>query len=1633
MNLINEQNKEEQPVNDQKRPAWKRILRTLIFLFTFLILLSFATLYLLLNNPAIQSWTTRQVTNYLSEQLNTKVSIDNVGIDIFQQMVLNEVYIEDLSNDTLLFAKQLKVDFSKGLTTLFNNQLDLQSVTLIDGKFYFRKNLPNGKNNVQELIEKLITPKPAETATQDTIIKKPFFLDLQSVFLDNVVFEEINEAKGNLLRLYAFEGSLEIASIDLSQNMFLLNKIELIKPLVKVYETTPKTTLHTAQIPDTITQLLIDTIPADTLPKKPFRLYSKTARIVDGTFQLDNYRKAPERRRPPDQLEYEHLHVIDINMEVENFGVKDLDFRGKVHNISFQETSGFALESLQVDTVIVTSKGLLLRNFTLKTPYSHLQENLRFNYDEYWDFTDFENEVEMEGNFQNASIALRDIMVFAPELEANTFFNKNKNEQLLVNGTVEGTVNWLRSSDLEFRLGERSTIKGKISIKDVTEKNNEYVRLDLQEVSTDMAHLRELIPGFNPPDNYDKLGNLTFKGKFAGFFHDFVADGTLISDIGTASMDMRLDLKPGRDKAIYSGNLSMTDFDLGALSGNEDLGNITFSSNVKEGSGLSGNTANAELKATIEQFNFKNYNYENITLNGGLDRASFIGTLIIHDDNIDLVFDGTIIDFRNFEFKADVKNLNLKNLNLTQEDFVFSGVLDLDLSGQRLSDLSGLASLNNINFKKGDERFDIKNINATSTVDSNGFKSFSIESDILSANLTGQFDIGQIHLTFLFFLQRNFPQLFQKFNLPLQQAPPKDMAFDFNINLENSRNVTHLIDPAFDTLQNSVAYGYFDSRTDAFECTINLPKLTIGDTRLKNIYLTTTGQGDKIDIPNLSVDYIQIGENNQYYELEYSGNIHVDTLNFNLKVDNFQSIMDLLHLKGKVFLVEDAFQLELSPTTLDVFNERWKVRANNAIRIGDQYIETENVVLTNNEKQIYINDYREKGLEIGIQQLTFSMIDDVWDYKPLDFFGEFDLVARVGDIFNQRNFSFSIQAPSFIVNKDDWGVFRLDAGMEDFNSPLEAYLSITAPNNSAQLIAEGAYFPPGAAEAPTPPNFFDLSVNTVDYPLRYLENFIGDLVSGTKGKTATDLRLFGVPKEFNIQGDIKVTDASTKVEYLQTKYFIDEANIKVDNNLFDATGTIVYDSTRVNSALIEGGITHNRTKKMGLDVTLTSDKLICLKTQKGENEYFYGDGIGQDITVDFEGPFDQTNLSITGRTGPGTNITLPAEEGQGTSELSYLRFVKKEEEKQANQSTTNLKGLNFFMALQATPEAEIAIVFDEQSGDILKGKGEGNIQLRSTREGEFSIFGDYTIESGEYLFTWYDVINKPFTVKKGGKIVWSGDPYQAQINIDAEYKGLRTAPYVLIEEFLNTESEKNLARNSTAVKLGMNLQGLLLQPDITFDIDLPEVANELRNYTTSKLNQLERDPNQLTQQVFGLITIGSFLPSGTGVITDEQYLTGINTLSEVLSSQLSIYLTELLSEAFTDVSFISGVDFDIAYNLFVYDNFSLGNLNQSTGSELQLQFINYFNNDQIALNVGGNLSESPTNTQGVFFAHDIALEIFLTKDRRYKFRVYSRSEPQIDNQLRYRTGAGIVYQIEFDSFQEFLVNFKKLRKSFSRK
>ena len=91
------------------------------------------------------------------------------------------------------------------------------------------------------------------------------------------------------------------------------------------------------------------------------------------------------------------------------------------------------------------------------------------------------------------------------------------------------------------------------------------------------------------------------------------------------------------------------------------------------------------------------------------------------------------------------------------------------------------------------------------------------------------------------------------------------------------------------------------------------------------------------------------------------------------------------------------------------------------------------------------------------------------------------------------------------------------------------------------------------------------------------------------------------------------------------------------------------------------------------------------------------------------------------------------------------------------------------MEIEVLPEALVELILDEVMGDIITSRGTGNMRVKILEDESFELYGLYTIVSGDYLFTLQGIINKPFELIPGGTILWSGDLYEAEVNLQAKY------------------------------------------------------------------------------------------------------------------------------------------------------------------------------------------------------------------------------------------------------------------------
>ena len=1497
------------------RRLWRISYRVLIFVVALLLIA-----YLLLQLQPVRDFLLRKVDQALEKRLETEVRIAGLRLPFFNDLRLSGFVIEGFTNDTLIHAGLLTADLSLNPIKIIRKGIVVEAVRLQDAGIIVKRLRGEADKNLNVIMGRLANPDRKKKERQS------FHVEIGHIDLQNIRYIEYDELKGKDISIVLRKGIIDIKESHWDENKICIGLLDLYQPRIRVLD------IARHPLPDSLIQEEEAELP-DTLPVTPDTLLF-TADIDqffmhDARLEVHNYRRAPVKTTADDELDFKHMEVLDINMDFKDF-VFDEAYHfeaSRIERLSFRSGTGFVVENITSDFARVTPEKIALHGVKIKTADSEIGDTLEFNYDEYPDFFDFPNLVELDARLQNTRVALQDIMVFAPDLERSRFFSQNRNEVIRIDGRISGTINQLEGRDLDIRLADGSVFRGKFSTFNLAVKDEEFMDFTVDELRTSMTTLKNLVPRLALSSNFDRLGRLNFTGSFLGFFHDFVAYGYLGTEIGDAQMDLQLSLTEGRENASYSGGLSLIDFDLAQWLNNRDFGKVNAVTKIDNGRGLTGASVDATLSANVSSFYFKNYNYQNAEFKGKLNRNLLDGDFLIQDDNIDFLFNGRLNFSRpisKYRFNALINRLDLKSLNLGKRDLVLSGRVDLNLSRDDLSkNVTGDALISDFKILADQtEQITVDRIFGQSTIDSvSNQKLVTLESDVLDGEITGDFSLDEIPQVFQQFLLRRHPEAARRLGIR-QREIRSGQSFAWRFDLKQSGGLNYVIHPKLGALNDIGFLGGYDGIRDSLKAVLNVPELSFDKVVFSNIdvYLDALQEEGDLDF---SVENTVFNQKQNLEPIKFLSIFYSDTAQFALNYSATESILDNLNLSGTLYPYDSSYyEFRLNQSNLTILKNFWRIDEDNFLRASKDSIQIRDFRLANlaDDKEIWLESFGKNGLDLNIRNADFHQIDSYWDYDPLDFFGNYDVSVRVEELFKMRGISLTAASDTLLINGDDWGAFRLDARVPDLKNRIDGYLSIT--KGSSQILAEGFF---NLADLKADPQsdterkqYFDFTTNIVDFPLDIAEYFIPSSISNTVGAFDADLRFFGYGKTPNVSGTITANGGAVTVNYLKTRYSFDRHVVRAGNDLFDASGLIVKDKYG-NEAVLQGGVVHRYLKNLGFDAVLETPRFLALDTKRGDNNLFFGHALGRG-RIQFTGTFQQPNVYVNGEVGEGTKLTIPLDSEREVSDLKYIRILDKPRDRQKEEEEESKlpplpKGVSLEMDLTINEKANAEIIFDEQAGDIIRGNGRGNIRILTPRTGEFEMYGEYIIERGEYLFTLYNLVNKKFTVKQGGRITWSGDPYSANIDLEAQYSDISASVANLIQEYLVNASQniQNNASLPTPVDLKLLLTGELLRPIINFGIELPQLKGLLETYVDNKLRLLERDQNELYKQVFGLISMGQFLPSELdfrGAGNDIIY----NTLSELVSNQLSLLITELFSELIEDGSVLSGIDFDVKYN-----------------------------------------------------------------------------------------------------------------------
>jgi len=1306
-------------------------------------------------------------------------------------------------------------------------------------------------------------------------------------------------------------------------------------------------------------------------------------------------------------IDFNRIRLDDFNIQIKNFDADSGRINFNLSEISFQDKSGFKLLDMDTEMFIHQEKGGF-RNLIIRTPNSFINaDSVVLNHGGYEHFEDFVRKVKLNVAIKSSNLGFYDLAYFAKP------FHGIPSQNFVFSGTIRGAINSLRGSDIYAAMGNQTEIQTSFNTDGLPKFSETYMYIDIDRFRTgvdDLDVLNSLLPeskSIKVPGNLSNLGLVKYSGNFTGFFDDFVAYGNLKTEMGEISTD--ISIKPKKKKSIkIKGNLKTKNFDLGGFINNpENFGNLSMDVQVN-GTGVRNQGFTANTDGVIKKLEINGYNYQNIELHGLLTDKKYDGALTVEDPNVNVNFSGGI-DFSEdipvFDFNAKVKEAKLNALNFVENDTtaLLSANLVSNLRGNSVDNASGEIHLTEGLLIKDNKKLNLDNfkINASHIEDT---QKIFLNSDYIDGSLVGKYQSSSVYQSMKNLLYSYLPVMIK--NTDDTSNVKIKNNFELNVDLKNIDPITQLFVPDINVSKNSKVKMEYDGSKTSFLLDVKMDTLQYNNYLLDNFYLTSTSQDTLFSlITSFDKLFLEADKQTAYFNEfklksitgDNTSKLMVDwkdlatyqlkgemfaLINFNRQPGS-QKIHSEIHiLPGKVRLNEEIWNLERSSISIDSSS----IHFNNLKFHHDRQRMVIDGKISKNPKDMLAMDLKDIDLNYTNLFLPGGKID-------LDGLAEGQ--AEIRDLYGKPVFQSNLTIDTLQMNGQTIGNTKIESRWESKTKNVSINLK-SKRGKLKTLDVKGIYTPEKQQLD------FDIAMDKLR--MNILNPILENNLSDVKGALSGDMRLDGTTNAPRLNGKLTLQKSALTVDYLQTRYFITH-QLDVQNNKIIFNQANIYDSNG-NQAVLDGEIDFHKFKDVSYDLRVDAERFQALNTNSIHNSIYYGNGYVSGL-VNIKGNTSTNILGIDASvtTNDNTIINLPINSSKEQTKTKFVTFTSKDGEEskgEADKYEVDLSGIDMNFDLDITPQAETRLIFNPELGDMIKANGRGSLNMEVNQTGDFRIFGEYIIEEGDYMFSLKNVINKNFEIQQGSRIIWNGNPQDADINVTAVYN-LRTS---LDNLFLDTTSTY---QKRIPVECKINLREKLNNPDISFEIDLP-TADES---TKARLNSVLTSEEEMNKQFLSLLVLNTFMPA-------EQYLAGQTNPNELGATGMAFTTSELLSNQLSHwLSQISN-NWDIGVNYQPGDDISRDQVEVALSTQLL--------NDRLIIN--GNVASGGRYAEASEIVGDVRIDWKLTQSGKLRLKFFNRnSDRLLYEETRYIQGAGLYYREDFNSFRELFRNITKKKKS----
>lgn len=1378
-------------------------------------------------------------------------------------------------------------------------------------------------------------------------------------------------------------------------------------PEVHIYRATPDSPLNVQPILDKLA-------PKDkNKPPKEFDLKIGTVVVRYGRFTYDVLSEADSLTT----FNKNHISIKDLGLHAYLRHASLDNYDVELESFYLKEKSGLTIDELTAKATI-NSELLHVSDFVLRLPHSKIVlAPISISTPGFGKIVQgLENQMVDIEPTEPITISSSDFAWISPQIASF-----DREFSLDFKGAVSTDKIILNRFILNDSHGLKVDLSGNVN--NIKDKNSLAAELNIRHISASATEASAIIGRFNAKaaEYVRRAPHIDISGQVAASMQD--ADINLTTRIGTGNLHADFIINtPDQYKSLdFDGELTLTDIPAGEILAETRLGAISMT--AKSSGKFAAKNISGEVSVNILSAIWDNHTYSDITLYATHDGEEIHVNIESPDPAADfaLMADaGIVTEHKWLNLNLDLKNFNPNKLNINcpRDGLTASGRLSANLRGTNIDNIEGSLSLDNLHFTdaSGDslriERFVMK-ANRSSYPEQ-----INIESDFLNGIIEGEINPSSIPAILKDYASHIVPSLIEHNEEFHEHLTEKNIHNNFTVDLtiENAEHLSRFLHLPIQIIYPVELNANINSNDGKASFTLDAPYLQQGDK-----IIDSTVAGGFIDSEdNRATLYATTHMPTKKGPMTLVLGVSGTDSRFDTKID--WNIDRKIPLNGQIDFSTSLSRAEsgnvcvetrFNPGQINFGDEVWEITPS-TIAWCDNRLTIDKFALTAGQQKVAIDGVASESPD-DVVRVDLNKIVLISIFETLEIDNALLTGTATGTFTASQALSKIPLLTTDNLHVDDIGYNYCVLGNADIsarwdNDKQSFYLDadIVNPEGIHSRI-NGDIFP--AKES------LDLNFNAQHVKVGFMQPFMSAFASDITGYVSGKARLFGTFHNIDMEGDVYAQDLRLRIDFTNTYYsatdsiHIRPGRIQLDNiTLYDVNG---------HTAKLNGVLTHDYFHLPVFDFRISDAKdFLSYNVTPKINPDWYGTIYGNG-GASVKGKPGQINIGVNMSTAPGSTFTFVLSDRLEAEQYSFITFndatVYSAEEILMSQDDTpevvkefqarmkarnEDKPSNYIMDIRVdiTPDAQVILVMDPVGGDRIRANGSGNLHMTyDADENDLRMYGTYTLDRGSYNFTLQDIIIKDFTINPGSSITFRGDPYSAQLDLEAVYQ-VNANLSDLDESFTQ---DKDLNRTNVPVQALLKVTGDMRQPDLTFDLAFPTLTSD----TYRKVRSIISTDEMMNRQIIYLLALNRFYTPDYMASTTKG-----NELFSVASSTIASRLSSMLGK--------------------LSDNWSIApNLRSDRGDfsdvEVDVALSSRLLNNRLLFNGNFGYRDKSLNTNQ--FVGDFDIEYLLNPRGTWRLKAYNRYNDQ-NYYVRTATttqGVGIMFRRDFDSIFPSRKNKKK--------